>query len=849
MRPYWRVKMYKLSLLPATTQSNLNLLIVNPAGLDTAVWRETAQAQGMEVSETSSTAHALERVRLGQSHFIVLALPKHTDSAFDLCRQIRALRYGLYTYVVHWAPDVSEALHAEACVAQLDQIITHDAPKASLSTCVAEGLRTLHHQHILYTQELDLPTEQRLLENKLHHIRQQQESMQVKNQATVCGTRVHAYAWPYTIVSGDQYNVFELSEGVLAFFMIDVVGHGISSAIRAMGISRLFSPSPFESALFKPRQSMAETPVPRSPGEVLNAISQVCARSLDDLGFVCGMYGMLDTRSCALSLSVAGMPLPYLIRHTGEVCKLGTHDVPMGILDEPAYETVHTTVGPGDALMLYSDGLTDILNSSGQSITDDMLDHVVRSHAPQGFAALQDALRLQLMRWSNKPQNHILSDDLTVVGMDLFHSQANTRINSTAPSSKPERISVSLNNLAGFVRRVLLVFSEYTPSDNLFNTLHALGISHDLVRLEDLPTADEALFDDVDLVLLEATGNNSLTNRWLETLSQREQGQKPLVVACHRLPTLPDAQALLALGAHKIVRIPCGPNEIRFHLETCSRHIQYIGALDLKHDQLATLRREVKHDLERVSRRQKATLPPQNSPVCGLQARWLYRSATSLSGDMLGLAPATDDTTVFFALGGQGTGLLNGIKSWAISNAILGMSGETGKHHQMPDSLVGMKVIQPPSLLLTIVNHKVLESPHAHGMTFSLAYGVMNHRDGRTRLALAGSVPVILCRNNGDIQVFESDSAPVGQTAGTRYDDHEFVLQAGDRLLMLTHGLMRILNKTSPSVLNTLSGLMKLSTLEPLDAVYNTLQHWLDTLGISTDTEDLTLLLLERNAP
>ncbi|MFN4327797.1 MAG: SpoIIE family protein phosphatase [Limnobacter sp.] len=160
-----------------------------------------------------------------------------------------------------------------------------------------------------------------------------------------------------------------------------------------------------------------------------------------------------------------------------------------------------------------------------------------------------------------------------------------------------------------------------------------------------------------------------------------------------------------------------------------------------------------------------------------------------------------------------------------------------------------MKVIQPPSLLLTIVNHKVLESPHAHGMTFSLAYGVMNHRDGRTRLALAGSVPVILCRNNGDIQVFESDSAPVGQTAVTRYDDHEFVLQAGDRLLMLTHGLMRILNKTSPSVLNTLSGLMKLSTLEPLDAVYNTLQHWLDTLGVSTDTEDLTLLLLERSAP
>jgi signal transduction histidine kinase/serine phosphatase RsbU (regulator of sigma subunit)/FixJ family two-component response regulator len=146
-------------------------------------------------------------------------------------------------------------------------------------------------------------------------------------------------------VGGDFYDLFALDEGVWGLVVGDVCGHGAEAA----AVTALARHSAWSHARMHER-----------PNEVLASVSE--AISARGYGRYCtAIYGRLErleTRT-RLLLAVGGHPPPMLRRADGTVEILREHGPLLGVLATPRFPVTEILLEPGDALLLYTDGLIE----------------------------------------------------------------------------------------------------------------------------------------------------------------------------------------------------------------------------------------------------------------------------------------------------------------------------------------------------------------------------------------------------------------------------------------------------------------------------------------------------------
>lgn len=93
----------------------------------------------------------------------------------------------------------------------------------------------------------------------------------------------------------------------------------------------------------------------------------------------------------------------------------------MGIMDTARYKSHHLCLSEGDALLLYTDGVTEAMDPAEQLYGAEQLRALVQAHANLGPHALVEAVRADIARWANGAEP---SDDLTLLALEL---EANVR--------------------------------------------------------------------------------------------------------------------------------------------------------------------------------------------------------------------------------------------------------------------------------------------------------------------------------------------------------------------------------------------------------------------------------------
>jgi serine phosphatase RsbU (regulator of sigma subunit)/PAS domain-containing protein/anti-sigma regulatory factor (Ser/Thr protein kinase) len=143
-------------------------------------------------------------------------------------------------------------------------------------------------------------------------------------------------------VGGDWYDVMPLPDGRLAFALGDVVGKGLPAA-AAMGQVRY--------AL------RAYATLDPAPAAVLSSLDEFFA-ARDDEEIVTLIYGVLDPRDGVLVWSNAGHPPPLLVdANAPRTLSARADGTPLGVRSRRQESTLQ--LSPGDALLLYSDGLVE----------------------------------------------------------------------------------------------------------------------------------------------------------------------------------------------------------------------------------------------------------------------------------------------------------------------------------------------------------------------------------------------------------------------------------------------------------------------------------------------------------
>ncbi|HNR30587.1 MAG TPA: SpoIIE family protein phosphatase [Candidatus Hydrogenedentes bacterium] len=176
---------------------------------------------------------------------------------------------------------------------------------------------------------------------------------------------VHGEMMPALSVGGDFYDFYFLDDGRLAFLIGDVSGKGMSAALF-MAVSR---------SLVK---ATALTGV--APNECLKHVNDLlCADDAAGM-FVTLFYGILDTRSGALTYSNAGHNPPVVLSGNREPWSLrNLGGIVLGVQPGHEYAAGAVELQPGEGVFLYTDGVTDAVNEGGARYTQRRLDARLRA--------------------------------------------------------------------------------------------------------------------------------------------------------------------------------------------------------------------------------------------------------------------------------------------------------------------------------------------------------------------------------------------------------------------------------------------------------------------------------------
>jgi phosphoserine phosphatase RsbU/P len=214
--------------------------------------------------------------------------------------------------------------------------------------------------------------------------------------------KVAARYVPMTAVAGDFYEFLIADQTQAGLLIADVSGHGVPAALIA---------SMVKLAATSQRANAAD------PATLLSGMNSVLHGNTQEQ-FVTAAYVYLDAASATLRYSAAAHP-PMLLLRGGNVIEVAENGLMLAAFSFATYSTAEYPLQPGDRLVLYTDGLLEAENATGEEFGPHRLSILLKDAARLNPEAAADHIISSLQAWS-KSQN----DDLTVLICDYAAFQA-----------------------------------------------------------------------------------------------------------------------------------------------------------------------------------------------------------------------------------------------------------------------------------------------------------------------------------------------------------------------------------------------------------------------------------------
>ena len=223
--------------------------------------------------------------------------------------------------------------------------------------------------------------------------------------------RFYPFFRPSMIVSGDFFDVLDISDDKAGLFICDVMGHGVRAALVAAIVRSVVSEL---------------RPLWTKPGDLLVAINRALLgafRNSDITLFASAFYVVADLAKGQLRYANAGHPHPlHLTRavngSTATASPLmGARPGPaLGLFDGAKYETLRCKLSSRDVVLLFTDGLFEVEGSGGQLYDYQKLSRAVRNRTELPVVELCRSLITEVQQFSATQE---FNDDVCLVAMDI----------------------------------------------------------------------------------------------------------------------------------------------------------------------------------------------------------------------------------------------------------------------------------------------------------------------------------------------------------------------------------------------------------------------------------------------
>lgn len=202
-------------------------------------------------------------------------------------------------------------------------------------------------------------------------------------------------------VGGDYYDFIPMAEGRVGFCVADVAGKGVGAALLMSNVKAAL----VSAAAVEPK-----------PDRLVTRVNRLLEQSVEPGRFVTLFFGSLDPATRRLDYVNAGHPAPLLIRAGGGTERLSEGGTILGIDADAVYESGSTTLGAGDLLALFTDGVTEAQGEGGELFGEERIETLLRSERGRPAARVLEQLLAAVKAYEG---DRGPSDDLTAVVLSV----------------------------------------------------------------------------------------------------------------------------------------------------------------------------------------------------------------------------------------------------------------------------------------------------------------------------------------------------------------------------------------------------------------------------------------------
>lgn len=233
-------------------------------------------------------------------------------------------------------------------------------------------------------------------EHDFEKAREIQQGLLPKQIPQLAGYEI-ACAWqPARAVAGDYYDVIKLSESALGICIADVVGKGMPAALLMSNLQAIV-------------RAMASEDMP--PKQLCEKANRVIFNNITPGKFITFFYCLLDAQSKKLVYTNAGHNRPILFHQDGSWLELKEGGLALGMSRERNYEQGEIDLNSGDRLLLFTDGVTEVINAEREEFSEERLIELLGNNLQLRAAELQKKVIEAVTEFSGGD----FQDDVTMV--------------------------------------------------------------------------------------------------------------------------------------------------------------------------------------------------------------------------------------------------------------------------------------------------------------------------------------------------------------------------------------------------------------------------------------------------
>ncbi len=377
-------------------------------GSEASAWDDVRRL--LEEAGYSTDSHQLNsRGPENLPDYSLVLLQGSGPEELDFCRRLRLQMADSFIPILYLTGEAQSTFRLDTLEAGVDGYLQRPyAPRELLAQVQAFlRIKELHDRLLEKTAEVNLINKRlqaahKKVDQELELARRIQQSFLPQTMPEVPRARLAVLYLPCGRVGGDFYDAFRLDENHFGFYVADALGHGVPASLLTIFLKRGV----------RAKEIIGKEYRLLPPNEVLQRLNRdLVDQSLADNPFITMVYALFNHRDRTLRYSRAGHPYPLYIPAQGQPELWKCEGSLLGIVDTE-YELQERTLGSGDKVLFYTDGLDGCTFENLPAGRESLLACAARHRAEPGVQFL-DRLSNELVPQPDQP------DDLTLLALEV----------------------------------------------------------------------------------------------------------------------------------------------------------------------------------------------------------------------------------------------------------------------------------------------------------------------------------------------------------------------------------------------------------------------------------------------